>query len=147
MPQKPMPRFSDNPGMITTISFVVVALINFIVIRMANAWYPSNVVMGTVDLSVAWAAFLFATALSLLTILLMPFVTVIEQRIKRSLAPHEMMITYLVINFISIWLITRKSEVFGVGVTSWTVVLGLAMILDVLQGVVMMQVEKWRLRA
>ncbi|MDQ5951021.1 MAG: hypothetical protein QG639_298 [Patescibacteria group bacterium] len=140
-------RFEDNPGMMFVISFFTVALINFLVIWLANLWFPTNVVVGNVSLTPAWAAMLFGSALSLLTVLFLPFVTVWEQRIKRDLKPQEMMLLYLVFNFVSVWLLTRKSEVFGVGVTSWLVVLVLAVVFDIFQGLVMMQIEKWRLRA
>lgn len=146
MPQQSKMRFADNPGMMFFISFVIVAILNYLVIWVANMWFPMNVVLGTVSLSAGWAAALFSGTLSLLTVLFLPFMTMWEQRMKRNFAPHEMMLVYLVFNFVSVWLITRKSEVFGVGVTSWLVVLGLALVLDILQGMVMMQVEKWRLR-
>ena len=143
MPQKNV-RFSDNPGMMFDISFVIVAILNAIVIALAGAWFPNSIVMGTVDMTSTWAIILFGSVLSLATVLFLPFMTVIEKNLKRELKPMEMMIIYFVFNFISIWLITRKSEIFGVGVTSWMVVLWLALVLDIVQGVVMMQVEKWR---
>jgi hypothetical protein len=146
MPKEKAVRFANNPGMMFVISFVLVALVNFVVIWFANKWFPNNVVVGTAALTPFWATLLFAGALSLLTVLFIPFLTWWEMMRKRNFAPHEMMIVYLLFNFASVWFITRKAEVFGVGVTSWMVVLGLALVLDIFQGLVMMQVEKWRLK-
>ena len=143
MPQKNV-RFQDNSGMMTVISFVVLAVVNYIVIRLAQAWFPHSIVMGTVDMSAHWAGIMFGSALSLLTVFFLPFVTWWEQRMKRTLMTNEMMAVFLGFNFMAIWLITRRSEIFGVGVTSWLVVLGLAVVLDLLQGAVMMWLEKWR---
>lgn len=141
------PIAQENPGMIFVLSIAIVAIVNFLVLWLANMWFPMNIVLGNVSMSAPWAAALFGTALSVITVLVTPFVTWREQHMKRNMTPAEMMALFFVVNFVAVWLLTRKSEVFGVGVTSWIVVLALAVVFDFLQGMVMMQVEKWRTKA
>lgn len=129
-------------GMMFTISFFVVTLVNAIVFYLAHMWFPANVVLGTMSLSQTWAVLLGAGTLSLFTLLIMPFLRVIEMKRRKILSPAEMLRAYFVINFIGLWLITRASDIFGIGVSSWTIVLGLALVLDFAQGMVMMKIDQ-----
>ncbi len=133
-----------NPGMMFVLSFFLVSAVNAVVFYLANMWFPQQIVVGTYSLSFAWAILLSSGALSLFTILILPFLKEWEITQKRDMKPAEMMGVYLVINFVGLWLLTRFSEVFGIGVRSWLVVLTLAVVLDFLQGMVMMQVEQMR---
>ena len=133
-----------NPGMMFVISYFVIKIVNAIVIYFANMWFPENVVLGTVSLSPLWAILLTSGALSLFTVLMMPFLTQFELMQGRDLKPVEMMVVYFFINFFGLWVLTRFSEVFGMGVTSWLVVAILALFLDIIQGMVMMQIEMQR---
>jgi hypothetical protein len=76
--------------------------------------------------------------------LTMPFFTEWEHRRGKVLSSAEWSVSYFFVNFIGLWIITRFAEVFGLGVTSWMVVAGLALALDIAQGIVMMKLEKWR---
>lgn len=136
--------FKANPGLMFTLSFVLVAIVNMVVIHFVNMWFPGNVVLGTMSLTRTWALVLSSSVLSMLTVLVMPFLTQQELLQKRDFNPMEMIAIYLVLNFVFVWLLTRASEVFGLGVSSWLVVLALAAVMDFAQGMVMMQVEKLR---
>lgn len=142
-----MPKAKTNnsqlvPGMMTTISYGVLFAANGLVISLANTWFPQFVVLGTVNVSVLWAVLLSAGALALVDTLTMPLFQEYEARRGTMLTSLEWMVGYLVVDFIGIWLITRASEIFGLGVTSWMVVLGLAVVLDVVQGLGMMGMGK-----
>lgn len=134
----------ENPGMMFTISFALVACVNFIVFYLANMFFPHDVVLGTINIPAAWAILLSGIFLSMFTVLLMPFLTEWENRRGSLMSPMEMMVVYLLINGVGLWLLTRKSEFLGLGVSSWFVVAALAVVLDLVQGMVMMQVEKMR---
>jgi len=96
------------------------------------------------SLSLWWALIISSSVISLATVFSMPFINHVETTRQKLWSPAELMGMYFVINFFIIWLLGRVSEVFGLGVSSWLVVLVLAIILDFLQGTVMMMVEKMR---
>jgi len=133
-----------NPGMMFVISIVVVALINALVVYLANMFFPNQVVLGTMSISRLWSLAIFSTALSLFTVMALPFLKQMEISRGKEMSPPEMMGAFLVINFIVVWLLSRVSEVFGVGVASWMVVLALSVVFDVLQGGVMVAIDKVR---
>lgn len=131
----------QNHGMVMFSSYVSVFLISALVIAIANVWFPQNVVLGTMSLSRVWAIMLSAAAIALITTFTMPFITQWEIQRNKLATAAEMFSIYLAINFAAVWLITRVAEVFGMGVTSWFVVLVLAIALDLVQGMTMMWLE------
>lgn len=136
--------FSKNPGMLITATFVIMYVVNAPILYLAHMLFPEQVVLGNVTLSLLWAIFLSMSALSLLVTLLVPFLHEVERRLDRDLTMQEWFGAYLAINFGGIWLISRFSEQFGLGVSSWLVVLGLAVVMNFVQGIAMMQFEKFR---
>lgn len=134
-----------NPGKFMALTFVILLAVNALIIHLANAWYPESIVLGTATLTRFWAVVLSSAVISLVATFTMPFVQDFEKTIKRPWAPHEMMAIYLAVNFVTVWLLTRVSQTFGLGVTSWMVVLWLSVAMDVLQGAVMVSVEKMKL--
>lgn len=135
---------SKNPGMEFTLFFIVMAIVNLIVISVTNMLFPNDIVLGTMSISPVWATILSSLSIALIVMLSLPFIVEVELKRKKDLSPMEMMGAYLVINFVAIWLITRVAEIFGMGVTSWLVVLGLAFVLDMVQGIAIVQVQKLR---
>ncbi len=133
---------SNNPGMVMLMTFLTMFVINAIVIYFANMFFPDQVVLGTMSISHLWSVFLSAGTLAVILTFAMPFYTVWEQHVKRASTPTEWMVGYLVLNAVSLWLITRVAEIFGLGVASWMVIVVLAAILDVVQGMVMMAMTK-----
>lgn len=126
-----------NPGMMFVMTFFIVGVINALIIYLANMFFPSQVVLGTYSLSFFWAILLPAFTLSLVTVLALPFITQIEMMREKEFSPIEYIVVYMGINFTTLWLLTRSSQVFGLGVSSWIVVLLLAAVLNFLQGGVM----------
>ena len=147
MPKEKAQVSTDNPGIMMVKTFVAMILVNGLVIYLANMFFPEQVVLGTMSISHLWAVLLSAGTLAVINTFTMPFFTIWEQQVKRVLTPMEWMGGYLVINFVGLWLITRVAEIFGLGVASWLVILVLAVVLDFLQGLVMMNLEKMRLQA
>lgn len=133
-----------NPGIMMVVTFVLISIVNMAVIHFASLWFPTQVVLGTMSLSYLWALGLSSKSLALILTFAMPFVNEAEKTIKRPWSMPELMGIYFVINFVGLWMITRFAEALGLGVTSWMVVLALAVVLDLVQGFVMMQVEKMR---
>lgn len=135
-------KTSANPGMMMVTSYFVLFAVNALIIYLANTYFPKNVVLGTASISLPWSIFHSMGTLALINILVIPFIREIEKWKGRMLTSMEWMVKYLVVNFVGVWVITRFSEQFGLGVSSWIVVLALAIVLDFVQGVAMMQIEK-----
>lgn len=131
-------KFPEVSGMTLVVSTAILYVANAVVLIASQMLFPKNIVLGTHALSYFWAVFLSMSALTLLTTFVLPFVSRYENRRQRIFSPMEWMALYLGINFVGIWSITRFSEQFGLGVTSWVVVLILAIIMDIVQGAAMM---------
>lgn len=136
--------FANNPGMIFVLTYIILMATTAGVIYLANMWFPQYVVLGTMSMTPMWAICLTASKLALLGTFALPFLTEFELHRKKELSSTEMMIAYLVINFFAVWGVTRFSEIYGMGVTSWVVVLALAAALDIVQGIAMVMFEKVR---
>lgn len=131
--------------MVLVVSYLVLLVSNSVVLFLAHALFPKMVVLGTGSLSVLWAVALSMGALSLLNTFAIPFVRVVENNRKKMFSTAEWMLSYFILNFVGVWLISRAAEQFGLGVSSWVVVLLLALVFDMVQGMVMMQLERMRL--
>ncbi len=123
-------------------SFFVSFAANSLVIAVANMLFPGQVVLGTANLTVAWSIFHSMMALSLIVTLAVPLFEWKQAMIKRVLSTKDWMIGYLIVNFIGLWVISRFSEQFGLGVSAWWVALLLAAVFDFVQGMGMMLVYK-----
>lgn len=133
-----------NHGMTLFVSFLVLYAVTTLVLHVAHMWAPESVVLGTMSLSYTWALLLSSGVIALISSFTMPFLTEWEIRNKRALNATELFVVYFVILFFGVWLVTRAADVFGLGVSSWFVVLVLAAALDMTQGVSMMMVEQSR---
>lgn len=142
MPVKEKP--AQNPGMILVISYAVIYLVNVLVLSFANMYYPEQVVLGTMSMDRTWAILHSMGTLSLLLVFAIPFIHEIEKMKGRELTSLEWMVKYYALNFVGLWIITRFSDQFGLGVTSWMVIAVLAAVLDFFQGMAMMGLEKLR---
>ncbi len=134
----------DNPGMMLVATFFAGLVVNAIVIFLANLFFPYWVVLGTGTINVPWAIGHSMGVLALIGTLVLPFVREYEADRGKMLSSKEWMVIYFLINLVGLWVITRFPAQFGLGIRSWMVVVVLAVVLDLLQGVVMMQLEKLR---
>lgn len=123
-------------------TFVVMLVVNSVVLYLANAFVPEMVVLGTMSMSAAWAIVHSMGTLALVDTLALPFMYQLETWKGRALTSAEWMFQYFVVNFAVLYLITRFSDQFGLGVSSWFVVVVLAIVLDMVQGLAMMQLGK-----
>ena len=124
------------------LGFWVLLVINSLVIWLANMIFPSLVVLGNANSSLWWSIFHSMVLLSILGTLAVPLFEWKQEMLGRPLSMKEWMLGYLAINFAGLWLISRFSEQFGLGVAAWWVVLVLAAALDFAQGLGMMLVYK-----
>src|SRR6185369_1237965 len=100
-------------------------------------------VLGTVNIPVTWAIVLCSVKLGLITTFVAsPFFTEWELRRGKMMNPIEMMVAYFVVNFVVLWFTSRFSEIFGMGLSSWVVVLVLALVINLVQGMAVMSFQK-----
>ena len=133
---------NSNPGMMFVLSFLVMFAVNSLVLYVAQTLFPSSIVIGTHALSYYWGISMSMGKLALVGTFAMPFVREIEIRRGKMFESYEWMIVYFVLNFVTLWVITRFSEQFGLGVQSWMVVASLAFVMNIAQGIVMMTIQK-----
>jgi hypothetical protein len=124
--------------MTLVVSTAILYVVNAVILIAGQTLFPKNIVLGTHALSYFWAIFLSMGLLSIVGAFVMPFVGKYENSRSKIFSPVEWSALYFVVNFVTIWVISRFSEQFGLGVTSWIVVLLLAVAMDVVQGMVMM---------
>jgi len=135
---------NSETGIVLVISYVLMFVTNFAVIYLGNMFFPKNIVLGTMSLTPIWSIALSMGVLTLIDTFAIPVVRVIENSRKRMFSNVDWMVAYFLINFVGVWLVARGAEQLGMGITSWVVALILALILDFVQGVVMMQLEKFK---
>jgi hypothetical protein len=131
-------KLPEVSGMTVVVTTAIIFAVNAITVYLAQMFFPKNIVLGTHSLSYFWALYMSMGKLALLTSFILPFVSKYEIMRNKIFSPAEWMSLYFVVNFVGIWVITRFSEQFGLGVTSWVVVAALAVVLDVAQGMAMM---------
>lgn len=129
-------------GLMIIYSFIALMLTNVVVLMIVNALFPHNVVLGTYSISYWWAICHSMLRLTLIGVFAMLLVTVYEWKNKLVFTSKQWMITYLVVNFLALWCISRFADNLGLGVSSWWIVLFLAIVFDWAQGMVMMALEK-----
>lgn len=132
----PIPQ--SNPNAYMSITFFLLWVVNALIILAANAVFPMNVVLGTMSLTPTIALILSSGVLAWAATVTLPIFTEIEIRKQMVLTPQHWMMGYLVINVISLWIVSRFAEAIGLGISSWVFVLGLAAVLDMVQGMTMM---------
>ena len=135
---------AENPGLVLVVTYFVLFVINGFVVLLANSLFPQQVVLGTQYITKGWAIIHSMGTLALLGTFAIPFIREYEKSRGKMFSSAEWMVAYFVLNFVGIWLITRLAEQLGLGISSWVVALVLAVVLDVVQGFAMMQVEKLR---
>ncbi len=135
-------QFPQMSGMMLVMSTVVVFIVNVLVLFVAHMIAPQTYVLGTHSLDLWWALKMSMGELALLCGLVMPFVGVIEQKRQRIFSPIEWSVLYFIVDVLGLWMISRFSEQYGLGISSWVAILPLALVLDVVQGMVMMAFGK-----
>lgn len=138
----PKNSLAADPTAKLSMTFIAIFVVNMVVIYVANIIFPLDVVLGNMNLSRFWALVISAATLALLTLLVMPLLRMYERNRKRNLSPKETMAAYFVLNFVFLWLLSRAADVFGLGLSSWLVVLILAVLLDLAQGFAAMRIDK-----
>jgi len=125
-------------GLMMIYSFITLFIVNNLVLHVANMFFPDAIVLGTASISHWWAMYHSMFKLTVICTFIMPLVTFYEWKNKLTFSPKQWMATYLVVNFVALWCISRFADNLGLGFSSWFVILIFAGVLDMVQGVAMM---------
>lgn len=134
----------ENPGIMMVAAFFALFVVNSLVVWLASLVFPEWVVLGTSWAPWFWALIHSMGALTLINTFAIPFVREYEKNTGRMLGPKGWMMAYFLINLVGVWVVARFSDQFGFGIKSWMVAVFLALILDFVQGIVMMQLQKFQ---
>lgn len=135
---------TQSTGTILVLTYFALFAVNAVVLYVANMFFPKQIVLGTMSMDTTWAIVHSMAALALIGTFALPFIRQYENSRKKMLSSMEWMVYYLILNVVGVWVITRFSDQFGLGVSGWYVVVGLAVVLDIVQGAVMMGLQKMR---
>jgi hypothetical protein len=111
-----------------------------LVALLANLFFPQAVVLGHHALSPVMAAAYAMAIISLIAVGVMPVVEYLAKQNKLELTSTHWMALYWVVNSGSVWLMGRFAEIVGLGVSSWVAAVVLGLVLDLVQGGLMIHV-------
>lgn len=132
---------NENNNRVLVISYLTLFLVNSLVIFLANIFFPEQVVLGTAHISKFLAIVYSMAVLAFIDTYAIILVKNFEEKKGRVLTKKKWL-AYLLVNFVGLWLIARLAELFGLGISSWWVVLMIAIALDIVQGISVIQIEK-----
>lgn len=120
--------------------FLVFLLANSAFVFIANSIFPSHVVLGNHLFSPVIALFYSMLIFTLITVGMVPVVETVSESMKHKLKDMDWMVLYFVINAITLWMVARFALQLGFGISSWFVAVALAVVLDLIQGILSMMV-------
>ena len=131
-------KVQAHHGLMMIYSFITLFVVNNLVLHIANMFFPSQIVLGTASISHWWAMYHSMFKLTVICTFIMPLVSFYEWKNKLTFTSKQWMLTYLVVNFVALWCISRFADNLGLGVSSWFVILLFAGVIDMAQGMAMM---------
>ena len=141
-PKKSTKKINQDTGIKLVYSFLLIFISSSMIVYLANTLFPQNFVLGTGTITPFWALIHAIGSLALIDTLAIPIIHEIENYKGRMLTSSEWMFKYFVINLAAVYLLTRFAEQLGFGISSWIYVVAIAIVLDFVQGMVMMVLEK-----
>lgn len=133
---------NEYTGIMLVINFFILFAVNSLVLYFANLLFPSQIVLGNQTVAYGWSFIHSMATLAMLNIFTIPLVREYENRIGKMISSMCWMKIYFITNFIGLWILARFANQLGMGLSSWIVVVFLALTLDIVQGMTMMLVEK-----
>lgn len=135
-------KVQAQTGLMLFYSFLTLMVTNVVVLMIANALFPNQVVLGSFSVPYLWAIHHSMFKLSVIATFVMPFVAYYEWQKSTTFTPKQWMIAYFFVNLAGLWGITRFAENLGLGVSSFGVLVLLTLAFDFAQGAAMMSLGK-----
>jgi hypothetical protein len=123
-----------------SITFIVWMIGHSLLIYLANRFFPDFVVLGTHQLSAFQSIFYSMLVFTLIAVGATPLIEYFAILQKRVLKAMDWFIAYFFINAVGIWIVARFAEQLGMGISSWLVAVALAVVFDVVQGLLVSKV-------
>lgn len=120
--------------------FLVFLLANSAFVYIANSIFPSNVVLGNHLFPPVLALFYSMLIFTLITVGMVPVIETVSESMKYKLKDMDWMVLYFIINTAALWLVAKFALQLGLGISSWFVAVVLAVVLDLIQGILSMMV-------
>lgn len=111
-------------------NFLTLFVLNSFVVYLVSLFFSRQVVLGNYSLPSFLALFFSMAIFSLYQVLLAPFVKDICRQRNIKLNLNRWLVIYFFLNSIGLWIIARLANLFGLGISSWTVVVTLALVLS-----------------
>ena len=124
------------------INFFVLFAVNSLVLYFANLLFPTQIVLGNQSVTYDWSFIHNMATLAMLNIFLIPLIREYENKIGKMISTICWIKTYLVANFIGLWVLGRFANELGMGLNSWVVALFLAFALSVAQKITFLLIGK-----
>jgi hypothetical protein len=116
---------------------VVFWLGNSVLLLLANELFPGLIVLGTHLISPLMAAVYAGGVISLVGVSATPIIESVAMKRHIRLTEMHWMTLYFLLNTAIIWLVSRFSELVGMGISVWWVALVMGLVFDVIQGMLM----------
>lgn len=123
-------------------AFVLFLAANFVILYLANKWWPTHVVLGTHFFSPMVALLYTVLPLTILSVGFVPVVEHVMDTTEWKATDYHWLALSFVVNATALWGLTRFAEWIGMGVSSWMVVAAVAVVLTAVQGMLVMGVVK-----
>jgi hypothetical protein len=134
--QESMEKSAVTPFKWLLIIYALFFLAHVAVVALASSLFPSQVVLGTHMLSPFMALLYSMGVFTIITVGALPVIEGLSKATGMKLQDMHWMVIYYVVNFVGLWLTARFAEMLGMGVANWTVVAVMALIIDIVQGLI-----------
>lgn len=136
-------KINQETGIMLPITYISIFVVTATLVYAASMLFPSEVVLGTHAITSGWALIHSIGSLALLHTFVVPVIREYENSRGKMFTNSEWMLTYFVLNFVGLWVLSRFAEQLGLGLRSWLVALVLAVVVNAGQAVVMMLIGKY----
>jgi len=125
-----------------TLIYFCFYVLNVIVVYFANRFFPESVVLGH-HFYAPWHALLQSMAVMTFIIVgAMPVVETLANFARIKLMMRDWIIVYALVDIFAVWFTARFAELLGFGISSWIIAVVLGLVIDFLQGALMLKVVR-----
>ena len=129
-------------GIMLVINFFIIFAVNSLVLYFANLLFPTQIVLGNQSVTYGWSFIHNMATLAILNIFLIPLIREYENKIGKMIESICWIKTYFIANFIGLWILGRFANELGMGLSSWTIALFLALALSIAQKITFILIRK-----
>ena len=145
MPKKQIKKMSKELNPLTsfkhlTLIFFCFYVLNVIVVYFANSFFPESIVLGHHFYTPMHALLQSMAIMTLIITSMIPIVETLGNLAKVKLQMRDWLIIYALVDIFAIWFTARFAELLGFGISSWIIAVVLGIVIDLLQGALMLKV-------